>query len=163
MSAERFTIYFVTFQMYLLLGFIKRIILYNNNNNNNNNNNPLAPHLNEGKSYQNIICPLDRSERTSNEFKETCGQQVESFSHTWISRPRLPLQISSHTNSSRCWLGTEPHGRVSNPVPLREGQRLYLCATVADFLILVTLNISSMLFMYISLLLSIYFIYPLAL
>ena len=54
----------------------------------------------------------DRCERLPNQFLgKTCSQDVEFPSRCWLSRPELPLQISTYPNASQCWIDTGPHWR----------------------------------------------------
>ena len=52
-------------------------------------------------------------------FRGEYGLHIEFPSCCQLSRPGLPLQISSYRNSSQCRVGSDPHSRRSNPGSLR--------------------------------------------
>ena len=67
-------------------------------------NNPLRT-----KSYQPTASLLskDTVEGISSHLGMTCGQHVTSRSRCELSRPELPLKISSYANSTRWWVSTD--------------------------------------------------------
>ena len=53
-----------------------------------------------------------------------CGQQIGSPSKCWLSRLKLPLQISNYPNSSWCLVGTNPIYWPKN-LSLQESNQLW--------------------------------------
>ena len=89
---------------------VRVIFRYNNNK---NNNTPMTQQLIKDQGCKPTVglifdCLQTEEKDHLASFGVACGQRVGSPNRCWISRPGLPLQISSYQNSSERCVGIGP-------------------------------------------------------